>query len=75
MREQGAYGIPRRKVFEFEEDNKRMEMEMLRLDGLFFFSNSPHQGSAIARSIPLRDLNLCCTPTPYSLVLDSLVFF
>jgi hypothetical protein len=37
MREQGAYGIPRRKVFEFEEDNKRMEMEMLRLDGLFFF--------------------------------------
>jgi hypothetical protein len=37
MREQGAYGIPRRKVFEFEEDNKRMEMEMLRLDGFFFF--------------------------------------
>jgi len=29
----GAYGIPRRKVFEFEEDNKRMEMDMLSLDG------------------------------------------
>ena len=29
----GAYGIPRRKVFDFEEDNKQMEMEMLQLGG------------------------------------------
>jgi len=29
----GAYGIPRHKVFDFEEDNKYMEMQMLQLDG------------------------------------------